>query len=294
MASTRPEAAGAPTSDTQKLPRVLTAPDFLKLIEELKALKSRSYTLDLQKIEEQNAHQREQALKDVERRAGRGNPAESQRLQAESRKIVEMELERSKELLQSKFSKVEQGLAALSRFLTDLGPVRELESKLAGQDQQLRKLDDELRVQRKVLAHEQEEFDRDKQLFESAKAALNERQGELDAQLKNLNVVARAKELDLVRDELEEKIKAFEHEMAQITRDRDELNKDFDKLGEKKAELDNEGERLTTERSELSNAKRAMADVVAKEMAATFEAFVRDMLRPPPPEQAPPEETLLQ
>lgn len=289
MASPRQEAAGAPTSDTQKLARVLPAPDFPKLIEELKALKSRSYTLDLQKLEEQNAHQREQALKDAERRAGRGNPAEAQRLQAESRKIVEMELERSKELLQSKFSKVEQGLASLTRFLTDLGPVRELEGKLADQDQKLRKVDDELRVQRKVLAHEQEEFERDKQLFESAKAALNERQQKLDARLANLDVVNRAKELDLVRDELEGKIKAFEHEMTQITRDRDELNKDFDKLGEKKAELDNETERLTTERSELFTAKRSMADVVAKEMAATFEAFVRDMLRPPPPEEAPPQ-----
>ena len=74
-----------------------------------------------------------------------------------------------------------------------------------------------------------------------------------------------------------------------MRRDRDELNKDFDKLGEKKAELDNEEEHLVTERSELSTAKRAMADVVAKEMAATFEAFVRDMLRPPPPEEAAPQ-----
>jgi chromosome segregation ATPase len=254
--------------------------DFTKLIEELKSLKNRSQSLDLGKLEDQHTLARDAALKAVEKKAGRGSSDDIVRLQAEAKKIVEAEHERSKEILVSKFQKIDTGLAALARFLQELGPVKDMESRVHDQEGRLKKMEEELRVQRKVLAHEQEELERDKSLFEAQESALNNRQKELDAQLKNLQVVKRAEELNQMQQELEEKLKAYDHEMAQIQRQRDELNKDFDKMGEKRAELDAEGESLATERLTLGKQKGAMADAVAKEMALTFEAFVRDMLRP--------------
>ena len=262
--------------------------DFIKLIEELKSLKNRSQSLDLAKLEDQHTQARDAALKAVERKAGRGNSDDIARLQAESRKIVEAEHERSKEILIAKFQKIESGLAALARFLQELSPVKEMESRAHDQETKLKKLEDELRVQRKVLAHEQEELERDKGLFQAQESALNNRQRELDTKLRNLEVAKRAKELDQMQQDLEEKVKAFDHEMAQVERQRDEMMKDFDKLGKKQAEIDDEREALAKERQALGKQKSAMAEAVAKEMALTFEAFVRDMLRPPV-EEAPPE-----
>lgn len=254
--------------------------DFVKLIEELKSLKNRSQSLDLAKLEDQHTQARDAALKAVEKKAGRGNSEDIVRLQQEAKKIVEAEHERSKEILVSKFQKIDAGLAALSRFLQELAPVKELEARVHDQEAKLKKMEEELRVQRKVLAHEQEELERDKSLFEAQESALNTRQKELEAKLTNLEVVQRAEELNQMQQELEEKLKAYDHEMAQVQRQRDDLMKDFDKMGEKRAELDAEGEALATERLTLGRQKAAMADAVAKEMALTFEAFVRDMLRP--------------
>jgi colicin import membrane protein len=279
----RPEAASAPASDTRRIPHVGPTVDFLKLIEEIKALKNRSFTLDQQKIEEQAAHQRETALKDAEKRAGRGNAAEAQRLQAEARKIIDAEMERSKEILKSKFLKIDQGLAALARFIQELGPVKEAEARIHDQEKTHKKHEEELKVQRKVLEHEQEEFEQERRKVRDAQAALQERERELEAKLADLNVVKRSEELDAARKELDEKIAAFDHEVGQLARDREELNKDFDKLGEARAAIEKENETLAAERVKIEQAKVSMADVVAKEFALTFEAFVRDMLRPPQP-----------
>lgn len=254
--------------------------DFVKLIEELKSLKNRSQSLDLAKLEDQHTQARDAAIKAVEKKVGRGSSEDIVRLQAEAKKIVEAEHERSKEILVSKFQKIDVGIAALSRFLQELGPVKEMELRVHEQEGKLKKMEEELRVQRKVLAHEQEELERDKSLFEAQESALNTRQKELEAKMANLEVAKRAEELNQQQGELEGKLKAYDHEMAQLERQRDELNKDFDKLGLKRAELDAEGEALATERLTLGRQKAAMADAVAKEMALTFEAFVRDMLRP--------------
>lgn len=266
--------------------------DFMKLIEELRALKNRSQSLDLGKLEDQHNLARDAAIKAVEKKAGRGDSGEIIRLQAEAKKIVEAEHERSKEILVSKFQKIESGLAALQRFLQELGPVKDAESRAHDQASQLKKHEDDLRVQRKVLAHEQEELERDKGLFEEKVNGLNQRERDLEARMKNLDVVRRAAELDEQQRDFEEKVKAFDHEMAQVEHERTELNKDFDKMGEKQAELDDEREKLVVERQALHKQKAALADAVAKEMALTFEAFVRDMLRPAaeaaPVEEPPP------
>ena len=254
--------------------------DFGKLIEELKSLKNRSQSLDLAKLEDQHNQARDAAIKAVEKKAGRGSSEDIVRLQAEAKKIVEAEHDRSKEILIAKFNKIDQGLAALTRFLQELGPVKELEFRVQEQAAALKKTEDELRIQRKVLAHEQEELERDKGGFEAQQNTLNLKRKELEKRLANLEVAKRAEELNQREKDFEDKVKAFEHEMSEVEHQRTELNKEFDMLGEKRAELDADIETLAKERSSLSKQKAAMADVVAKEMALTFEAFVRDMLRP--------------
>lgn len=292
----KPEPLTPHSQDSQRMARVTVVPppaaasapaappasthEFVKLIEELKALKARSQSLDLAKLEDQHNQARDAAAKAVEKKVGRGSSEDIVRLQAESKKIVDAEHERSKEILVAKFQKIDQGLAALSRFLGELGPVKQLEAQVHEQEARLKKMEEELRVQRKVLAHEQEELERDKGLFESQQEALTQKKRELDAKIANLDVVKRAKELDAIQKDLDEKLKAFDHEMAQVQKDREEINRDADNLGAKRAELDDEGERLATERLALGKQKSAMAEAVAHEMALTFEAFVRDMLKP--------------
>src|SRR5262245_45832125 len=189
--------------------------DLGKLIEELKSLKNRSQSLDLAKLEDQHTQARDTAIKAVEKKAGRGASEDIVRLQAEAKKIVEAEHERSKEILIAKFQKIEHGLASLARFFQELGPVKDQENRVHDLEKSLKKQEEELRVQRKVLAHEQEELERDKGLFEAQESALNTKQRELDAKLANLEVVKRAKELDELQTDLEEKLKAYDHEMAQ-------------------------------------------------------------------------------
>jgi len=279
----------ATASDTARMER-LEKPkvsDFLKALDELKLLKSRSHSQDLARLEEQHLQAMENAVKDVHKRARSGSPEEITRLQAEARRFVEAEHERTKEMLASKYQKLDGGLISLTIFLKELGPIKEVEARLAALEDRLKKEQDELNIQRKVIGREQEELDHDKNLIRTSQIAVKEKQKELDAKLTNLDVVRRAKELEVLRMELDGKLKAFGAEEATLEHERQQLNIDFDKLGQKKAEMEKEAERLTKERSELGQAKASMADVVAKEMALTFESFVRDMLKPQPPPEEP-------
>src|SRR5436190_14865206 len=135
----------AQTQDSQRMQRgsvgavpvlpspTMALPDFMKLIEELKSLKNRSQSLDLAKLEDQHTQARDAALKAVEKKANRGSD-DIARLQAEAKKIVEAEHEQSKAILVSKFNKIESGLAALARFLQELGPVKDIESRAHEQE----------------------------------------------------------------------------------------------------------------------------------------------------------------
>jgi len=279
-----PSASVHDTARIEKLekPRVS---DFLRIIEEIKLLKSRSHTQDLSRLEEQHLQALEGAVKDVHKRARSGSPEEITRLQAEARRFVEAEHERTKEMLASKYQKLDAGLLQLTTFLKELGPIKEAEAKIAALEERLRKEQDELNVQRKVIGREQEELDHDKELIRTSQLTAKEKQKEAEAKIANLDVVKRAKELDQLKGELDGKLKAFGTEEATLERERQQLNLDFDKLGQKKAEMERDAEKLAKERAELGQAKASMADVVAKEMALTFESFVRDMLKPQPPQE---------
>ena len=271
------------------------ASDFQKLLEELRALKQRSYTLDMQRLEDAQRQELDAAMKAAEKRV-RGGGAELLKAQAEERRIAESKHQRDKELLNAKFMKLDNTLSALGTFLASVGPVKEMESRVKEQEALLRKQEEELNVQRKVFAREKDELEQERDLLRTAESKLRERERELQEKLKNLDVVTRAKELDQLREELDSKLKAFMEEQAMLARQREELNKDADKLGEARAEVDRVVEQLEAERASLSKQKADMADAVAKDMARTFEGLIRDLLKereaeeakkPPPPKPKP-------
>ena len=273
----------------------LKAADFAKLIEELKALKTRSHSLDLQRLEESQKAELEQAMKAAEKRV-KGGGAELLKAQAEERRIAESKHQRDKELLAAKFSKLDQNLQALGSFLAQAAPAKEAELRNYDRDAQLRKAEEELNVQRKVFAREQDELEQEKGLLRTAEGKVREREKELQAKMANLDLVKRAKELDAKAEEVEAKLKAYGEQEALLEKQRNELNRDFDKLGEKRAELDGEAEHLEAERADLTKQKAGLGDAVAHEMALTFEAFLKDLVRsgeikaaapaPPPPPPA--------
>jgi hypothetical protein len=262
----------------------LRVADLLKILDELRMLRTRSHNQDLSRLEEQHHQAVEAAVKEAGKRGKSGSPEEVGRLQAEARKFVDAEHERTKEMLASKFTKLDQGLAALAQFLKDVGPIKEGESRLAGMEEKLRKEQDDLNIQRKVIGREQEELDRDKELIRTSQLSVKEKQKEFEAKLANLDVVKRAKELDQLREEVEAKAKAFNDAESKLEHDRQQFNLECDKMGEQRADLEKQQEALKQERAKLSRDKASMADVVAKEMALTFEAFVRDMLKPQEPQ----------
>ena len=199
---------GQDTARMEKIDRPRVS-DFLKIIEEIKLLKSRSHSQDLSRLEEQHQQALENAVKDVHKRSRSGSPEEISRLQSEARRFVEAEHERTKEMLASKYQKMDSGLMALTTFIKELGPIKETEAKLAALEDRLKKEQDELNVQRKVIGREQEELDRDKELIRTSQLTAKEKQKEAEAKLANLDVVTRAQELDLLKEELDGKLKAF-------------------------------------------------------------------------------------
>ena len=287
----KPAGSGAVQTDSSRYEKPVQAKpqDFLKLIEELRALKSRSHTLDLQRLEESQRQGIDAAMKAAEKRLKPGGADSLQKLQSEERRIAEANAEQDKGLLASKYQKLDSGLLALAQFISGLGPVKELEASVAARAAALRKSEDELNVQRKVFAHEQDELEREKKLFDAAGQALRAKEKDLDARLANLDVTRRAKELDQLKRDTDARIEAFREQEQRLSKEREELNVDFEKLGTKRAEMDEEAEKIAQLSSALADQKAKMADTVAREMAATFEAFVRDMLKPPP-EQPPAEE----
>lgn len=259
--------------------------DFQKLLEELKALKQRSYTLDLQRLEESQRQELDSAMKAAEKRV-RGGGAELLKAQAEERRIAEAKHLRDKELLNAKFQKLDITLSGLGAFLASIGPVKDLEAKVKEQEAGLKKQEEELNVQRKVFAREKDELDEERNLLRAAEEKIGERERMIAEKLKNLDVVNRAKELDQLREDLDAKLKAYMDEQVKMEKLREEMNRDFDKLGEARAEVDRVVDQLEAERAGLRKQKSDMADAVAKDMARTFEGLIRDMLKEREQEEA--------
>lgn len=261
--------------DTSRLERVRT-PDLGKFLEEVRALKVRLITLEIARLEGERQAAIESALKDASRKSK--SPEEKEKLQLEAKKYAEAEFERSKQMLLAKFEKFDHTLTAVGHFFQSMGPVQEMEAKLAGEKEQIRKQLDELNVQKKVHAHEVEQLENDRALLKTGEENLAARIREVDQKLADLDVARRAEELDQVKADLDGKIKAYEAQMEEVVRAREEVNRDFDKMGEQRAQIDRDLERLNERQEKLDREKKNLVETVAREMAASLEAFVKDML----------------
>ncbi len=256
----------------------IKAVDFQKFLDEVRAIKSRALNADLTRFEEQRRVAIDTALDAARKRARSGTGEEILRLQQETRKLVEAEQEQSKQLLMAKYSKFDATLLAASQQLKDLLLLRDLSGSLKADEERIRKMDDELTVRRKVLEREHEDLGREKARITATREEAEALKTDAASRIANLDVVERAKELDRLRSELENKVKAYETEAERIARQRDELNRDFEKLGEKRVELDREGEALQKDREKLLDEKKRINAVVAREIGTALEGFVRDLL----------------
>ncbi len=260
---------------TERRPRE-KAVDFPKLIEELKALKIRCLQLEHVRIDEKLPEAVANAMKTAERRTRATSPEELLRVQQEARRFAEADAESSKALFSARYEKLDVALLALADYVHIMGAAEETQAALAAREAKAR--ENEAEAARKLLQAEE------CSAREARLAAEREgRQRDLDRRLANLDIVGRAAELDLLREDLEGKLKAYEGEMAGIVRQREELNLDFDKLGEKRAELDAEAEMLQEERKRVKGEKQDLARAVARDMSAAFEKFIVQNLSPGEP-----------
>jgi predicted nuclease with TOPRIM domain len=268
-------------ADTSTRIEKIRTPDFQKFLDEVRALKNRLHSLELARLEEARQGALDASDNEAGRRTKGGSPEEVLKIQHEARRYVDAEHENSKTILAAKYDKFDSTLQALSLHLGDLAPLRELESRQAAEGERLKKIGDELRVRREVVAHEEEDASRNKDLLAVAESALRQREALVRSKLANLDVVRRAQELDRQKEELESKLTAYESEAKEIVRHREELNRDFDQLGQKRAELDRDAEALSEMREKLSEERKNMVGTVSREMAMTFESFIRDLLKQP-------------
>jgi chromosome segregation ATPase len=268
-------------ADTSTRIEKVRPPDFQKFLEEVRALKNRLHSLELARLEESRQAALDALANEAARHAKGARPEEILRVQHESRRYAEAEHENSKAVLASKYDRFEVSLQALTRHLGDLAPLRDLEARLAQEGERQKKLGDQLRVRSAVGARQEEDAAREKELLAAAESALRGREAELHSKLADLDVTRRARELDRQRAEFEGKLKAYEAEAREILRCREELNRDFDQLGQKRTELDRDAEALSKMREKLSGERKDMVGTVSREMAQTFEAFIRDLLKQP-------------
>ena len=268
----------APGGDTR--PKEKTRiPDFLRLVEDLRMLKNRALSHDMSRLEQEHQSALANALKSADRRAKPGDVEDLHRHQAEARRYVDAENERSKEILSVKYENLDSGLLALSQYLKAQSPLKELEAALAAKEDELLKLEQELTIKKKVLSHETEELDREKNLLNAAEDALGGKTNEVEAMLDNLDVVKRAEELDTRKMELDQKHQAMDYDLEKLGREREAINSERTELDEQRAIVDAEEARVVAEREQLETEKSRMAEKFAREIGATFEAFVRDMIR---------------
>src|SRR3989442_3562979 len=108
----RPGTMAAPIQDTAKIEKSDKGriQDLLKLIDEIKLLKSRTLSQELTRLEADRDQQLENTGKEAQKRARSGAPEEIMRLQSEARRVVEADHQRTKEMLASKYQKLEPGL----------------------------------------------------------------------------------------------------------------------------------------------------------------------------------------
>ncbi len=249
---------------------------FLRFLDDVISFRNRIQALEAARFDAARTNAVETAVRKAEMNS-RGLPAEEQKKRRlEAMRMAEADEASNRQLFEAKLAKFDADVKALNEFLYAVGPAWEKTSAL--QD-----LERRLRSEEERIAAVQAEIERRQAELEAREAAARDKSLKAEALLARLDVARRAEEIDQREDEVNAKFKAYEPEMAELVRAREELNRDFDQLGIKRAELDKEAERLADQAIELARQKESLVDALAEEMAVPFKAFVRELLKPKQP-----------
>jgi chromosome segregation ATPase len=249
---------------------------FLRFLDDVIAFRNRIQALEAARFDQQRTSAVEAAVRKADA-ANRGLPAEEQKKRRiEAMRMAESDEASNRQIFEAKLAKFDSEVKALNDFLYAVGPAWEKSSGLQDLEKRIRADEEQLGAAQAQLAIRAAEVEsREKAALEKARQA--------EALLARLDVSRRAQELDQREEEVNAKFKAYEPEMAELVRAREELNRDFDQLGLKRAELDKEADRLEAREIELARQKENLVDALAEEMAVPFKAFVRDLLKPKAP-----------
>lgn len=207
--------------------------DWNKFVDEVRALRNRVYHIELGRLEESKAADLERAMKEARNSS---NP-DLKKASAEMKKLVEDEHARTKQMLESKFSRLD---AEITRMSDHFGACSsENETELETLRKKVEQRDGEIAELRKLVA-------------------------ELDAKLASGELEKRKKELEERESDLRSRIQAYGDEMNQLLKQREELDKDAQQLGERRAEIEKVSANLKEE--------------VVQAMTTAFEGFARKLL----------------
>lgn len=215
--------------------------EWPRLLEEIRSLRNRVYNAELARLQESKAADLERAMKDARNSS---NP-DLKKASAEMKKLVEDEHERTKQMLDSKFGRLDAELVRLGDHFTSCASLNDGEAK----------------AEQEIEALRQKVKQRDVEILELRKLA-----GELDARLASGELDKKKKEIDEREADLRQKIQAYGDEMNQLSKQREELDKDARQLGERRAEIDKASANLKEE--------------VVQAMVTAFEGFARKLLNP--------------
>ena len=249
---------------------------FLRFLDDVIAFRNRIQSLEAARLDQQRTNAVEAAVRKADA-ANRGLPAEEQKKRRlEAMRMAEADEASNRQIFEAKLAKFDSDVKSLNDFLYAVGPAWEKSSGL-------QEVEKRVRADEERLAAAQAQVEIRAAELEAREKAVQERMRQAEALLSRLDVANRAKELDQREEEVNAKFKAYEPEMAELVRAREELNRDFDQLGIKRAELDKEAEHLAVQAIELTRQKENLVDALAEEMALPFKAFVRELLKPKSP-----------
>lgn len=252
---------------------------FLRFLDEVIALRNRIQAFEAGRVDSQRASAVETAVRKAEMNSRGLPPEEQKKRRLEAIELAEANEASSRQLADAKLAKFDAELKALNEFLYAVGPAWD---KTSG----VQELEKRLRAEEERISAERADLERRVAEIDAREAAAYEKARRAEELLARLDVVRRAEDLDQRAEDLDSKLKAYEPQMEELLRAREEINRDFDQLGVKQAELEKEVERLARLEEDLAKQKERLVDALVEEMAVPFKAFVRELLKtkasPPP------------
>src|SRR5262245_10963673 len=108
---------GTPSGNTRIVDnRTSRVPDFLRLLDEIKAFKNRLLSLDTARLYDEFVKQRETVMKGIDKKINPRDPRAPDDLlkrQTEALRIVDADHDRSKEILNARYQKFDSNIVAL-------------------------------------------------------------------------------------------------------------------------------------------------------------------------------------